>query len=36
MEFRDLKRQYQIYKEEIDHAIQNVLNKGDFISGEED
>lgn len=35
MEFRDLKKQYQTYKEEIDYAIQNVLNKGDFISGEQ-
>lgn len=33
MEFRDLKKQYQNYKVEIDQAIQNVLNKGDFISG---
>jgi UDP-2-acetamido-2-deoxy-ribo-hexuluronate aminotransferase len=35
MEFRDLKTQYQIYKQEIDSAIQDVLNNGNFISGKE-
>lgn len=33
MEFRDLKKQYQILKPEIDQAIQEVLAEGDFISG---
>ena len=33
MEFRDLKAQYQEYKQEIDAAIQGVLNKGTFIGG---
>ena len=35
MEFKDLKAQYQRYKKEIDKAIQGVLNKADFIGGEE-
>lgn len=35
MEFRDLKTQYQKYKDEIDGAIQKVLLKADFISGAE-
>ena len=35
MEFRDLKAQYEKYKSEIDSAIQNVLNNGNFIGGEE-
>lgn len=35
MEFRDLKTQYRLYKDEIDNAIQNVLSKGTFIGGEE-
>lgn len=34
MEFRDLKRQYQIHKREIDSAIQDVLGKADFIHGD--
>ena len=33
MEFRDLKRQYQLHKIEIDTVIQSVLNHADFISG---
>lgn len=33
MEFRDLKQQYQLHKQEIDAAIQSVLNNADFISG---
>ena len=33
MEFRDLKRQYQIHRNEIDTAIQAVLNRADFIGG---
>jgi len=35
LEFRDLKAQYEKYKSEIDSAIQNVLNNGNFIGGEE-
>lgn len=35
MEFRDLKQQYQLHKQEMDIAIQTVLNKADFISGNE-
>ena len=35
MEFRDLKRQYQNNQEEIDQAIQRVLLKTNFISGNE-
>lgn len=35
MEFRDLKSQYIQYKSEIDMAIQNVIDKGHFIGGEE-
>lgn len=35
MEFRDLKTQYQKYKDEIDGAIQKVLVKADFVSGAE-
>ena len=35
MEFRDLKTQYQTYKSEIDHAIQNVLTNANFIGGNE-
>lgn len=35
MEFRDLKAQYQKYKEEIDLAIQNVLLNANFIGGKE-
>lgn len=33
MEFRDLKQQYQIHRKEIDAAIQEVLNRANFISG---
>lgn len=33
MEFRDLKKQYLLYKEEIDSAIENVLMRTDFING---
>ena len=33
MEFRDLKQQYQIHKNEINVAIQEVLMNTDFISG---
>ena len=33
MEFRDLKRQYQLHKQDIDAAIQNILNHADFIGG---
>lgn len=35
MEFRDLKTQYQTYKEEIDTAIQQVVNNANFIGGNE-
>lgn len=35
MEFIDLKKQYQLYKHEIDAAIQKVLNEGSFIMGPE-
>ena len=35
MEFRDLKTQYQTYKEEIDTAIQQVVTNANFISGKE-
>lgn len=35
MEFRDLKSQYKLYKNEIDDAIQNVLHNGSFIGGPE-
>lgn len=33
MEFRDLKKQYQLYKEEIDSQIYKVLSSGTFIGG---
>lgn len=33
MEFIDLKKQYQLYKSEIDKAIQTVLDQGCFIMG---
>lgn len=33
MEFRDLKKQYQLHKKEIDEAIQTVLESANFISG---
>lgn len=35
MEFRDLKTQYQTYKQEIDSAINNVIVDANFISGKE-
>ncbi|QFF98028.1 DegT/DnrJ/EryC1/StrS aminotransferase family protein [Psychrobacillus glaciei] len=35
MEFRDLKTQYQKYKQEIDSAIQKVVNDANFIGGNE-
>lgn len=35
MEFRDLKAQYNIYKNEIDSAIQKVINNTNFIGGKE-
>lgn len=34
MEFRDIKKQYQLHKLEIDAAIQNVLLSSHFIGGE--
>ncbi len=33
MEFRDLKRQYQVHKKEIDEAVQRVILQADFING---
>lgn len=33
MEFRDLKRQYQVLKPEIDNAVMNVMSNGNFIGG---
>lgn len=35
MEFRDLKAQYRRYKNEIDSAIQEVINNANFIGGKE-
>lgn len=35
MEFRDLKKQYQLHKSEMDAAIQDVLEHTDFINGRE-
>ncbi len=35
MDFRDLKAQYQKYKNEIDAAIQGVLANAHFIGGNE-
>ncbi len=35
MEFRDLKTQYKTYESEINNAIQTVINKTNFIGGEE-
>lgn len=35
MEFRDLKAQYNKYKNEIDSAIQEVINNANFIGGKE-
>ena len=34
MEFRDLKKQYELYKSEIDQEINRVLTAGTFIGGE--
>ncbi|MBD5136081.1 MAG: DegT/DnrJ/EryC1/StrS family aminotransferase [Lachnospiraceae bacterium] len=33
MEFRDLKRQYNVLKADIDKAVSDTLERGDFISG---
>lgn len=33
MEFRDLKKQYHLHRQQINEAIQNVLLKTDFING---
>lgn len=33
MEFRDLKKQYEVLKPEIDKAVQDVINSSRFISG---
>lgn len=35
IDFAKLQYQYQLYKEEIDHSIQAVLNKSNYIMGEE-
>ncbi|CCB84965.1 pleiotropic regulatory protein [Parachlamydia acanthamoebae UV-7] len=35
MEFIDIKKQYQLYKKEIDLAIHEVLDQGNFIMGEQ-
>jgi len=35
MEFRDLKKQYSILKKDMDKEIENVLQKGIYIGGEE-
>ena len=35
IDFAKLQDQYQLYKSEIDEAIQNVLNKSNYIMGEE-
>lgn len=35
MQFRDLQKQYQSLKHEIDHAISQVLTAGNFISGQQ-
>ncbi len=35
MEFRDLKKQYQLHKAEIDAAIQEVIDSTQFISGQQ-
>ena len=33
MQFRDLQKQYQVLKTDIDDAVQQVLTAGNFISG---
>lgn len=33
MEFRDLKKQYQLHKDEFDHAVIKVMENGGFIGG---
>ena len=33
MQFRDLRKQYQILKQDIDREIQCVLTDGNYISG---
>jgi UDP-2-acetamido-2-deoxy-ribo-hexuluronate aminotransferase len=35
MQFIDIKKQYQLYKNEIDQAIHEVLDQGNFILGEQ-
>ena len=35
MEFRDLKKQYQLHKKEINSAIRSVLVEADFIQGKQ-
>jgi UDP-2-acetamido-2-deoxy-ribo-hexuluronate aminotransferase len=35
IDFANLQYQYQLYKTEIDEAIQNILNKSNYIMGEE-
>jgi len=35
IDFANLQHQYQLYKKEIDASIQNVLNKSNYIMGEE-
>lgn len=34
MEFRDLKQQYQVLKQDIDHAVLDVMQSGAFIMGQ--
>ena len=33
MEFRDLKKQYQVLKKEIDNSVLNVMSNANYISG---
>lgn len=35
MEFRDIKRQYQVLKKDIDKAMQQVIQEANFISGDQ-
>ena len=35
MQFRDLNKQYEVLKTEVDEALQTVLTEGNFISGKE-